>query len=74
MKHKDVIKQESGAQQGNLHVDADEGRNETGRQGSTLDKGITKGQNTLKNDDDNTLQSSDTPSHGGKQEDTLGNP
>jgi len=74
MNDKDLIQQNSGAQQGNLHHDADEGRNE-GKQGSTIDKGTQSEQAIAGNDDNNDTRQSDMPSHGGKQEpDTLGNP
>lgn len=75
MEDKDLLKQNEGSQQGNVHQDADEGRNDEGRQGSTLDKGTQSEQTIAGDDDNNDTRGSDMPSHGGKQEpDTLGNP
>jgi hypothetical protein len=71
MEDQDQVQQNSGAQQGNLHLDSDNGNNDTGKQGSTLGKSSANqpDETNKPNDDDNeNTRSGTTPSHGGKQE------
>lgn len=64
----DKVKQNSGAQQGNIHQDSDEGRNDGGKPGSTLGKTSDRHSSVAANDDGEKTNDAETPSHGGKQE------
>ena len=75
MQEENEVKQNGGAQQGNIHKDSDEGRNEKGHQGSTLEKTSDRDPELAENDDKKKTNRGTTPSHGGKQEpDTEGQP
>ena len=62
------IKQNDGAQQGNIHRDSDKGKNKDGHAGSTLEKSQNSEEVIAGNDDNVNTRDSDTESHGGKQE------
>ncbi|HRO43902.1 MAG TPA: hypothetical protein PL009_13780 [Flavipsychrobacter sp.] len=73
MKDKDLLKQNSGAQQGNVHLDSDAGTNE-GKQGSTADK-TTNSEKANSNKADSKPSDKDlTTSEENREADTLGNP
>lgn len=75
MSEEKEVKQNDGAHQGNIHQDSNEGKNNEGHAGSTIDKGTNSQQTIEENDDNENTRDEETPSHGGKQEpDTIGIP
>lgn len=68
MQDKDEVKQNYGAQQGNIHQDSDKGENEDGKAGSTLGKTSDRHSSLAEDDDKVKTNDAGTPSHGGKQE------
>lgn len=68
---KDVLKQNRGPQQGNIHHDSDEGVNSDGKQGSTLTKSK---QNEAEPSPNNEETSSSSGRKDNEESDTLGIP
>ena len=63
MEDKDLIKQQPGPQQGNIHIDSDEGKNDDGRAGSTLEKteGPLVDEDSKERRNENELDTKGTP-------------
>lgn len=64
MANENKMLQNDGARQGNVHIESDSGKNEAGKQGSTLSDHATESKNVGETD-----CGKQTP-----DEDTLGNP
>lgn len=69
---KDVLRQNRGAQQGNVHHDSDQGLNPDGKQGSTLHKGEEDDQRFAQGND--KTQETESARQENLNSDTLGIP